>query len=266
VADAVVDRRRHLPSELAARALARASGPGAERLRYDWWMVPRPHYAWGVAQAVSLASRLGHKGVTVAEFGVASGNGLLTLERHAAYYEARSGLTVDVVGFDAGVGLPPSTDYRDLLFVWSEGDFAMDEEALRARLTRADLVLGLVADTLPRFEPRFPVGFVAYDLDLYTSTLEALSFFAGEGWDRWLPRVALYMDDVSTQEWVGVRRALADWNEGHQDRKVGSNPLLRDGIFGRPDWAAKIYTALLFSHPDFNRELTAPGKRIPLQA
>src|SRR5215207_985617 len=44
----------------------------------------RPHYGYGLLKAAELARRLGYARISAIEFGVAGGNGLLSLERHAA--------------------------------------------------------------------------------------------------------------------------------------------------------------------------------------
>ncbi|WP_433272640.1 hypothetical protein ACQPZF_16915 [Actinosynnema sp. CS-041913] len=91
-----------------------------DRVRYQLGMVDRPMYAHGVRKAVELAAALDHRGVTVVEFGVGTGGGLLALSRHARYYEAESGLTVRVTGFDSASGLPPPVDYRDVPYAWRQ--------------------------------------------------------------------------------------------------------------------------------------------------
>ena len=53
-------------------------------------------YAFGVKQAIYLASKLKHPKVTVIEFGVASGDGLQALEKYAAELGARAGIEVEV--------------------------------------------------------------------------------------------------------------------------------------------------------------------------
>jgi hypothetical protein len=45
---------------------------------------PRPQYAYGVFHAADLAKRLGVSAISVIEFGVAGGLGLLALENIAA--------------------------------------------------------------------------------------------------------------------------------------------------------------------------------------
>ncbi|MFJ2782241.1 hypothetical protein [Kitasatospora sp. NPDC087315] len=84
-------------------------------------------------RATELAARLGHRGVTVVEFGVAGGNGLPALAEHARYYAAATGVAVRVVGFDSGAGLPDVTDPRDLPHLFAPGYYTMDHTPGRER-------------------------------------------------------------------------------------------------------------------------------------
>ena len=63
----------------------------------------RPHYVWGVLNGVYLAQALGFDRVSAIEFGVAGGNGLVTLELIADKMRRYFGVEVDVYGFDAGL-------------------------------------------------------------------------------------------------------------------------------------------------------------------
>jgi hypothetical protein len=138
---------------------------------------PRPAYIWGVLQGVALAKALGLKRVSVMEFGVAGGAGLLALEHIAEKIEEHPDVRVgvDVYGFDAGKGLPQPEDYRDCPNLWAGGFYAMDKVQLEARLRRARLHLGLISDTLSAFlQTSFsPVAFISFDVDLYTTTRDA---------------------------------------------------------------------------------------------
>ncbi|MQA31936.1 MAG: hypothetical protein GEU82_19230, partial [Luteitalea sp.] len=113
-------------------------GSAALRARHD--IDPRPHYRFGVWEGAELARALGIPRITVCEFGVAGGRGLLALERIAEETEGATGVGVDVVGFDSGQGLPPPRDYRDVPHFWATGNYKMDEQALRRQLRRAHLV------------------------------------------------------------------------------------------------------------------------------
>ena len=177
----------------------------------------RPQYLWPTLQSASSAKALGVPRISVVEFGVAGGNGLLALEEAAAAAESLLGIGVAVAGFDTGKGLPPPVDHRDVPFVLRPGYFEMDERALRDRLSRAELVLGPVAETLgPWLETGpAPVGFAAFDLDYWSSTVDALRLFdARDG--VLLPRILCYFDDILGVAWGdfnGERAAIADFPE-----------------------------------------------------
>ena len=98
-----------------------------------------PNYLWGTLCAAAVAATLGYDRISVIEFGVAGGNGLVALESCARQAAELSGVAIDTYGFDTGTGLPKPTDHRDLPQLWSEGFFAMDTDRLRTRLTDAHL-------------------------------------------------------------------------------------------------------------------------------
>ena len=60
----------------------------------------------------SLAA-LGYGRISVVEFGVAGGSGIVALERAAEWATTCFGVEVDVVGFDSGQGMAPTGDPRD---------------------------------------------------------------------------------------------------------------------------------------------------------
>jgi hypothetical protein len=155
-------------------------GSAAIRTDYDIW--DRPHYAYGITSAAKLARSLGHPAISVIEFGVAGGNGLVSMERIASEVGAEFGVTVSVFGFDTGTGMPCPTNYRDLPYVWEAGFYKMEPDRLRSRLRSAELILGDVAETIPQFLGRdelAPIGFIAFDLDYYSSNRQAFRVFDG---------------------------------------------------------------------------------------
>jgi hypothetical protein len=216
----------------------------------------RPHYTWGVLQGAYLARALGMPRISVIEFGVAGGNGLVALEQAAEKVEEFLGVGIDVYGFDTGMGLPPSRDYRDLPNLFRPNHFTMDVDKLKARLTRAQLKLGLVGETIQEFikSRPAPVGFVAIDLDYYSSTMDAFRLLQAE-YSILLPRVYSYFDDIMAftySEFTGERLAISDFNRLHKDRKISP-------IFGldlhiptsvRNDgWTRQMYMTHFFHHP-----------------
>lgn len=255
--ETTIDSRQSLAFHLARAVLHRVPGDDARRLEYKWLMVQKPQYACGLSQAGNLAKALGLPGFTAVEFGVGTGGGLIAMENHASWFSKRCDLEIDVVGFDLAGGLPPPADYRDVGYRWHEGQFEMDEQTLRRRLTRSQLVLGDIAETAPKFTPRLPIGFASFDMDYYSSTISALQVFEGDDWDRWLPRTMAYFDDSRTVEWVGERLAMSDWNDKQTDRKIGQIMGMRETLFASPYWGEKMFQIHLFGHPRYAEP--APG-------
>lgn len=217
----------------------------------------RQPYAWGVVQGLALAHALGYPRVSVIEFGVAGGAGLLALEQIAAQAEQMVGIGIDVYGFDTGKGLPKPQDYRDIPYMWEEGYFAMDVEKLRARLQRARLILGRVEETVPEFlRTSFaPVAFVSIDLDMYTGTKHALRLLEATP-DVLLPRIPYYFDDIMGGQgycdYTGERLAIHEFNREHAMRKIAPHYGLK--FFVPPQnahapWVECMYFAHLFDHP-----------------
>jgi hypothetical protein len=245
---------------------------GPFRLRLACDAVDRPHYAYGMYYAAMLASRLGHEKVSVIEFGVAGGNGLVVMEKHAREIEKQWPVEIEIYGFDLGQGLPPPVDYRDLPYEYRPGTFRMDEAKLRSRLSRSQLILGNVRETARRFFTEFdpaPIGFVSIDLDFYSSTRDALILFDA-GHERLLPRVLCYLDDIVGADWVmfnefvGELLAIKEFNETHEHRKVTPVHLLRHKRVIERVWNDKMYALHDFEHPRYN-EYIRPQPPRPLK-
>ena len=220
----------------------------------------RPHFVWGVLQSAHLAKAIGIDRISVIEFGVAGGNGLLSLEKAAQKVEPIFGIRIDVYGFDTGAGLPQPVDYRDLPNLWTETAFPMDFEKLNKRLTKAKLVLGLVGETITQFirSKPAPVGFISFDLDYYTSTMDAFKLFEGDQ-AVLLPRIHCYFDDImgfSFSQYNGERLAIEDFNAGHDMKKI--SPIYGLKYFLSPPynqevWPEMFYMAHIFDHPLYCR-------------
>jgi hypothetical protein len=234
-------------------------GPLEKRILYG--IHPRPHYAYGLYWSAFLASALGLAGMTAIEFGVAGGNGLIALEALALEIGRAMGIAIEVIGFDSGQGMPPPADYRDLPHIWAAGFYGMDEKKLRARLKTAQLVLGDVEVTVPEWIAkglRYPIGFVAFDLDYYSSTVHALKVFQGEHATH-LPRVHCYFDDLAGNDlscmnpYVGEALAIREFNASHPDRKVCEIAQLRNARVRWESWVERMYAFHDFAHPDYTK-------------
>jgi hypothetical protein len=227
---------------------------GSVPLRVDYGIWRRPHYAYGIYRAAALAAQYDSPGVSVIEFGVAGGNGLLTMAEHAAEISAHLHIKIDVVGFDSGSGMPNTTDPRDLPYAWQPGSLTMDEQALRAALGPARLELGPVEQTVLNAKFKYPVGFIAFDLDYYSSTMGAFAIFS-RSTDTRLPRVFCYFDDIihpvgaMLTEHVGELAAIATFNASNPSQKIGK---LSNLNWTRPfssAWHEQMYALHDFAHP-----------------
>lgn len=137
-----------------------------ERL-IDLGAIPRANYAYCLLKGARLASKLGVERITVLEFGVAGGNGLLALEDYADITKELLGVEIVVVGFDTGEGLHEPEGVRDMPYFFAAGNYAMDVPALRSRLRSAELVLGDARETFRDFlsQDRRPIGAISFDMD-----------------------------------------------------------------------------------------------------
>jgi hypothetical protein len=196
--------------------------------KLDFESIDRPHYGSRLLHAAFLAKKLGHDRIAAIEFGVAGGNGLLALEMHADDVARVTGVRVSVYGFDSGTGMPSPSDFRDLPYLWQSGYYKMDVERLRARLRGTKLVLGPIEETVPAFcelENPPPIGFIAFDLDYYSSTKSALCLFTAPH-NYLLPRVFCYFDDIvgdidmAINEYTGELLAIREFNDSHEEIKI----------------------------------------------
>lgn len=234
---------------------------GSYRLRLDYDIFPRPHYAFCVYHAAKLAEKLGYDKISIAEFGVAGGAGLLELEKLAAEVEKEFSVKIEIYGFDTGEGLPEPVGYKDLKYIWKEGFYKMDQDALRAKLSRSKLVIGNVKDTVPSFYDEFdaaPLAAAFLDLDFWSSTSDALNIFDKSD-DHKLPRVFCYFDDVGSAEdggllndYVGQLASINEYNASHETAKVtkisGFNHIRKIPAA----WNDKIYVHHAFEHQEYN--------------
>ena len=231
------------------------------RLVTDALCASRKQYLWGVLQGVALGKVLGLTQVSVIEFGVAGGAGLLALDHIAERVEEETALGIEVYGFDTGSGLPKPQDYRDSPNRWlGEGQFPMDREHLERRLHRASLKLGLVETTVPEFlrSAPAPVAFVSMDLDYYSSTRAALQLFDAEH-DRLLPRIVCFFDDIvggTHSDFTGERLAISEFNASRAMRKLspiyGLKHFLPSEVM-HEYWSELFFFAHFFDHPLYNK-------------
>ncbi|GLS42676.1 hypothetical protein [Methylobacterium brachythecii] len=243
------------------------------QVRYD--AIDRPQFAYGIYQAARQAKALGYDAMSVLEFGVAGGNGLLAMENVAAVIGAHLGIRIDAYGFDTGQGMPPALDHRDAPFIWRSGQFRMDFEALAARLTTARLVIDDVEAGLKRFVKDMrpaPIGFISFDMDYYSSTRKALAL-CDEGHDLFLPRPFFYFDDIVGDdselhcEFIGELLAIREFNDAHPAMKIAPIHGLAAKRVVPDHWHVKTFVLHRFEHPRYCDFVGAkPNWQMPLKA
>jgi hypothetical protein len=219
----------------------------------------REHYAFGLFLASIQARNLGVKELTVVELGVAGGAGLLNLCDLANVFKRDLGIAYHVVGFDMGTGLPAPVDYRDHPEIWREHQFPQNKEVLlRALPAYARVLYGRVEMTVPAFlstvTSKAPIGFVALDLDYYSSSKAALdTLFTGSA-NQYLPAVPMYVDDVDVlltyNNHCGEALAIHEFNREHAMRQIERKPVR---IGRKPKyWHRHIYCLHVLDHPERN--------------
>ena len=226
--------------------------------------IDRPHFGHCLLHAALLAKRLGHKRISAIEFGVAGGNGLVSLERHARLVEKETGVATEIYGFDTGEGMPPAGDHRDVPYLFQAGYYKMDIEKLKARLTTAKLCIGRVEDTVAGFFEREkppPIGFMSIDVDYYSSTVPILKLLEAAS-PNLLPRVVCYLDDMAGDidwafnDFTGELLAVHEFNAAHADIKIAPVQGLRFVNNHIPQlWHEQVFVAHLFKHPDYGRNV-----------
>lgn len=249
---------------------------GSVVLKTEHGIWNRPHYAYCILSAAKLALSLGINRISVLEFGVAGGTGLVNMEKISKEVEEYFDIKIDVYGFDTGSGMPSPVDYRDLPHVWQSGFYEMEVDKLKENLDRAELVLGDVNETIPSFinrESLAPIGFIAFDLDYYSSTKNAFKIFSGSEGTR-LPRVYSYLDDIvypdyaCHNEYVGELCAVKEFNEENEFKKICKLPNLRWMQRHQATWNEQIYIFHDFYHKLYTQLITPEGyhsRQMPLK-
>jgi hypothetical protein len=218
-------------------------------------------------QAANDCIALGYKGFTAIEFGVAGGNGLIALEKHAITIEEFTGIEIQIIGLDTGTGMPPPKDFRDVPYLWQSGFYNMNVPLLKSCLQRSKLLLGPVRSTIDDLTKLVsadnPIAFIAFDLDYYSSTMDAFSLFdANER--NFIPRVWCYFDNLpNILPFAGEHLAIVDFNRKSKDRKLGKPGMLVHTIPFNPDWANQIYQLHILKHERYGLNVNS-GEQLPL--
>ena len=132
----------------------------------------------------------------------------------------------------------------------------MDQEKLTKRLSKAQLRLGQVGETIIDFidSKPAPVAFISFDLDYYSSTVQAFKLLDAES-AVLLPRIHCYFDDITGftySERTGERCAIHEFNNSNAMRNISPIYGLRHYLpvpYANKYWTECMYLAHIFSHP-----------------
>ena len=130
------------------------------------------------------------------------------------------------------------------------GDYPMELDKLRPLLeSRTKLVIGDVRDTVPAFVANAltaPIGFVAIDVDFYSSTRDALKILSLPN-RKCLIRTVIYLDDVETMmyhRFAGELLAVEEFNQVNAGVKIDRwRGIRRNRPFPENGWYDHMWVA-----------------------
>lgn len=231
---------------------------GSYRQKIDFDVIDRAQYAYGILKAADYAKSQGLETVTIIEFGVAFGGGLMNMVDISRKVTKETGVRFKIFGFDTGKGLPEPQDYRDHPELYRKGDYPMNFDALSAALPEnAELVLGDISETVYDFSkninPLEPIGFVSIDVDYYSSTKHALKIFESSNPECYLPITLTYFDDIrleSHNRFCGELLAISELNKRNELRKLEHNRFIESSRrFRHARWIKNMYFLHVLDHP-----------------
>lgn len=227
----------------------------------DFNLTERPHYLYCLYHSAILARRLGLKKISIIEFGVAGGNGIIFLEKFVENIILETEVEIEIYGFDLGAGLCEPIDHRDLPYWFKKNLYKMDHSSLSAKIKYTKLIIGDVKDTIKDFFKKYnpaPIGAILNDLDYYSSTINSFQIFNASEDKFYLPRIFCYFDDIigTENEMYGKNNgqllAIDEFNKNNIDLKINLNQnLLSKNI----QYKFQIYYFHNYNHKDYNKYL-----------
>lgn len=220
-----------------------------------------PHYAFGVYEAALRARQLGMKQITVIEFGVANGRGLMAMAKYAEIVQRNLGIKISVIGFDSGAGMPRHEDYKDHPELYLQGDFPMQEPGKLQNILPGNTRLVIcnlnTDDWSTLVSPEAPMGFISIDVDYYSSTKNLLEHLMKADSKKLMPNILFYFDDISLDNhnrYQGELLAIDESNAKPSLRKFDPyySRLKTKQIFYNAPWLYHIYQLHVLDHPQRN--------------
>ena len=193
------------------------------KINYDNFRLA--HYAYGVFEGAKRAKQLGQTEITVIEFGVANGRGLMAMALYAAKVEKSLGIKIQVLGFDSGEGMPATVGYKDHPELYATGDFPLqNREKLLSILPENTklVILGLIESNWTGYV-NSPIAFISIDVDYYSSTIAVLNNLTTLTPSLLLPNTLMYFDDTQLPNhnpYQGELLAIEEFNAKNAMRKI----------------------------------------------
>jgi len=259
-----------LKSSRKLKRIIRKFNIGSFAFRMEINALKRMPYAYICFNAAKLAKKLGYEKISVIEYGVGEGSGLLSLEVYTEEIKKILGVQIDIYGFDTGQGLPEPVDYRDLPYHWKKGFFSMNKNDLLKKLKKTKLIIGNIQETSKTFFSNYkpaPIGAVIHDFDFYSPTKIALSMMEGNT-NFFLPRVFSYFDDTIGNDielfndYTGERLAINEFNSNNADTKI-STPYHFLAQF-KETWHHQIWIIHFFKHSKYNLFISQDNPKLPI--
>lgn len=241
-------------------------GSFRKKVAYD--LVIRPQHAFGLLHAADQAKERGFKTITVIEFGVANGAGLMNLIEIAKKVTKATGIKVNIYGFDTGEGMPEPIDYRDHPEYYNSGDFPMNKALLEEKIKdKATIIYGPIKEKISSFiasiSEEAPIGFVTIDVDYYSSTKDVLELFKAKA-TYFLPLTYVYLDDIFMphhNKKCGELLAVEELNEEQPLRQLSYHRFFENQrVFKNANWVKQLYYFHVLDHPyrsDLKRDRNA---------
>jgi hypothetical protein len=131
----------------------------------------RPHYETILLESCREAKKLGLNEISILELGVANGNGIVSLENYKRKIEKFLDIKITIYGFDNCDGLPDSDLKEDIKYLWKDGQFKTNKEALEKEI-KSKIFYGDIKDTAVNFLQINPknISVIFFDMDYYSST------------------------------------------------------------------------------------------------
>jgi hypothetical protein len=229
---------------------------GSLRLKVLYGTYRRVQYMYSIYEAAKRAKSIGLAGITIIEFGVASGRGIIAMIKYAEKVSKALNIEINIMGFDSGEGMPVLVDYRDHPEYYTHGDFPMFN---RNRLIdmlpeNAQIVfLDLIKDSWAKTNFKYPIGFIAVDVDYYSSTQSILKHLLEIDKEMLLPNILMYFDDVVLDNhniYQGELLAIHEFNEIESLRKIESHSkiLRHKRMFKNETWIDNMYQLHVMDH------------------